>query len=114
LKTYLHQACSDRVDALFITGAYNPFIRTYPFPPVHINLNYLIDPRQMAFDYQYKGLYDEQTEGPAMSRADGLVLPGVAQVVFHPNQHPRPKDETSWWQTLVDFYRSDDTAEEED
>ena len=113
LWNQLEKACSARVDALFLMGAYNPFVRTYPFPPLHLNLNYLIDPRTLLFDAQFNRLYDEHVEGPAINRADNLILPGVSQVVFHPNRHPRPKEERPWWRTLMDFYRADDDEDEE-
>ena len=109
----LEKACKARVDTLFLMGAYNPFIRKYPFPPVHLNLNYLIDPRSLLFDAQFNRLYDEHVEGSAINRADNLILPGVSQVVFHPNRHPRAKEETPWWRTLMDFYRADDDEDEE-
>ena len=113
LKRQLEKACGARVDALFLMGAYNPFIRKYPFPPLHLNLNYLIDPRALLFDAQFNRRFDEHIEGPAVNRADGLVLPGVSQVVFHPNRHPRPSEETPWWKTLLDFYRGEDDEDEE-
>lgn len=90
--------------ALFLLGAYNPFVRTYPFPPLHVNLNYLVDPRAVAFGLQYDRLYDEQVEGVVPDRADGMVLPGVAQVVFHPNRQPVSREYKPWWQTIQDFY----------
>ena len=76
-----------------------------------MNLNYLIDPRAVAFGWEYNALYDAQMEGPAINRADGMVIEGVAPVVFNPNKQPVPKDSAPWWKPLVDFYRNDDDEE---
>ena len=114
LQEYLEKSCVDAVNQRFLSGEYNPFIRTYPFPPVHINLNYLIDPRAVAFGRVYDKLYDEHTEGAALNRAEGLVIPGVSQVVFHPNRHPIAKDDVPWWKTVVDFYFGDGNNSDED
>ena len=59
------------------------------------------------FSRGYDVLYDEQTDGLAERRAYPLILPGMAEIPFDPNDHPVPKDTTPWWQVIVDFYKGD-------
>ena len=42
-----------------------------------------------------------------MRRANPLLIPGVADIPFDPNDHPVPRDNTPWWQVIVDFYKGD-------
>jgi len=114
LRSYLSDACKDREKLLFLQGTYNPYIRDKPYPPTHININYLIDPRAISAAAEYEKLYDEQIDGPTVNRANPLLIPGVARVPFDPNEHPVPKDQRSWWNMLVDFYSdSDEEGDEE-
>jgi hypothetical protein len=105
LQARLEERCRDRVRSLFLLGAYNPYIRDRPWAPTHINFNYLIDPRALALGLEYNKLYDEHVEGPAINRALPLVIPGVAQVAFDPNDHPVAQENKPWWQVLIDYYR---------
>ena len=68
------------------------------------NLNFLFT---AAYRRGYDVLYDEQTDGLAVRRANPLHLPGVANIPFDPNDHPVARDTTPWWQVIVDFYKGD-------
>ncbi|KAJ1439396.1 hypothetical protein B484DRAFT_415865 [Ochromonadaceae sp. CCMP2298] len=99
---------AERVNALFLAGTYNPYIRDSPFPPTHINLNYLVDPSAVAANRAYKQLYDEHKEGPCDGRAEPLVIPGVAAIPFDPNQHPSGTEKSESLLSMVkDYFRGD-------
>lgn len=104
LQSDLAERCADRVRSLFLQGAYNPYIRDFPWAPTHININYLIDPRAVALGLEYNKLYDEQVEG-IVNRAEPLLIKGVAKVAFDPNDHPVPKENKSWWKILLEYYK---------
>lgn len=53
----------ERWGALVLAGSVNPYLRDSPFPPTHININYLLDPRSLASDVQMACLYDAQPQG---------------------------------------------------
>lgn len=107
-KSVCNELKEDRIRASFIQGAYNPFIRNYPFPFTHLNINYLIDPRSVLVNSEYNKLYDEHADKIVpFNRADPLHIPGVSRLPFNPDEHPVPKDNRPWWQVLVDFYKSD-------
>jgi hypothetical protein len=107
LRRELAAKCADKVRALWLQGLYNPYVRDAAWAPTHINFNYLIDPKALVFDAKYDRLYDAQEERICANRADGIPLPGMATVVFDPNQHPVPLDDKPWWTTLKEFYFSD-------
>ena len=100
----MSQRSEERVNTLFLGGSYNPYIRDSPFPPTHINLNYLIDPKSISMNSEYSQLYDEHKEGPCETRADPLIVPGVARFPFDPNQNPISTETTEpWWKLIKDF-----------
>ena len=108
LRRLVQQRVRDRVDALFLAGAYNPYVRDSPLPPTHINLNYYLDPRGLLLNREYNRLYDEQRAGPCEQRADPLRLPGVAAFPFDPNAHPIPSErDEPWWKLAYDFFTKD-------
>merc|ERR1711871_548057 len=96
----LSRKCTDKVRNLLLQGIYNPYIRGAPWAPTHINLNYLIDPQAVMFDFQYGQLYDPHEDKITINRADPITLPGMAKLVFDPNKHPVPKEDKPWWVTL--------------
>lgn len=105
-KSYAKQYAKDRVDSLFLSGMHNPFTRHAPYPPIHFNFNYLIDPRALSLALEYNPLYDEHVEGVCMKRADPLIFPDATTTIpFDPNQHPVSSEEQTPWYTLVyDFF----------
>ena len=107
LRSQLAESCAERERFLFLQGSYNPFIRDMPFPPTKFSFHYLLDPRAMAFSRDYNKLYDEHIDGPAVTRANPLIIPGVAINPFDPNDLPMPKDEKKWWQVVMDYYKND-------
>lgn len=107
-RSYLKERRDDTVDSMFLAGTYNPFIREQGFPPIHINLNYLIDPSALVYSAAYDKLYDEHAIGPCDSRADPLHIPGTARFPFDPNSHPTPTEvEIPWWKIVQEFFISD-------
>ena len=104
LRAFSQDAREERMDTLFLQGAYNPFVRTATFPPLHLNLNYLIDPRSIPFELDHRSHYDVHEDRIAPTKADPLHLPYTARVPFNPNNVPQGKVEPSWWQQLKDFY----------
>lgn len=96
----------ERIDSLFLGGQYNPYVRDAPFPPTHINLNYLIDPRAVILGMQYDGVYDEHLDAVVPDRADPLLFPGVSTtIVVDPNAKPSSKEtETPWTELVRDFF----------
>lgn len=106
LSDTLNNLCKERENSLFVQGIYNPYIRSYPFPPLHVNFNYLLNPRAAAYSIKYNTLYDEHKDGAAINRADALMIPGVAQIPFDPNQQPVPRENKPWYKVLVDIYSS--------
>ena len=95
---------SDRQLYLFTQGAYNPYTRDKPYPPIRINLSYLFNPKSALFNFDYNKMYDEHREGPTLNRADALYIPGVAKFPFDLNDHAFPKENRKWYQILVDLY----------
>lgn len=105
LQEYTKSRSSERINSLFLSGSYNPYVRDSPLPPIHLNLNYLIDPTAAKLGWEYRSLYDEHKEGPCENRADPLIFPGVAAIPFDPNSHPVPTEKGTSWVTLVrDFF----------
>eukprot|EP01041_Mallomonas_annulata_P003559 gene3559-7082_t len=107
LKLFIEDKAHERINFLFLEGLYNPFIRTAPIPPTHLNLNYLFDPRAYEFGRVYNNLYDEHKDGAAENRADQLRVPELSRVVFDPNLHPVPKEKRNLWKAVLDFYRNE-------
>jgi len=108
LARFIDDAVADRINTLFLTGAYNPFLRTLKTPPLHFNFNYLFDPRVYTFSREYDTLYDEHRDGPAEHRAEPIRLPEVSRVVFDPNIHPVPKDKPlNPWEVFMAFCRDE-------
>lgn len=107
-KQALKQRSDETVTASFLDGQYNPYVRTARYPPTHLNINYLLDPRGFVVDREFNELYDEKNTGPVMNRADGMVFPGVASVPFDPTDHPIPKDYQPWWAKVAEYFTSDD------
>ena len=107
LRNQLAESCAERERFLFLQGSYNPFIRDMPFPPTKFSFHYLLDPRAMIFSRDYSKLYDEHIDGPAVTRASPLIIPGVAINPFDPNDLPMPKDDKKWWQVVMDYYKND-------
>lgn len=107
LKDDMKEGIEERIRFLLLEGRYNPYLRRYPFPPIHLNLNYLIDPRTLLVNKEYGPLYDEHKEGITTNRADPLWLPGMSRLPFDPSEHPVPKENRRWWQILVAFFRNE-------
>lgn len=108
MQAKLAELCADKERTLFLQGSYNPFVRTLPIPPLHININYLIDPRAMKFGLYYDKLYDEHVDGIASNRAAPLLIPGRTNLAFDPNDHAIPSEvKPPWWKVLYNFYVHD-------
>jgi len=91
LREQLKQLRSESLSAVIIQGKHNPYIRTAPFPPCHINFNYQLDPSsiQKLFVWnrtgrELKQIYDVQKPGFARGRAEPMKFPGVADFPFDP------------------------------
>ena len=109
LRRFLSEYAKERVNFLYLSGSYNPFIRTLSTPPTHININYLFDPRTYIFNRELNHLFDEHNDGPEPYRADPLIHPMVGRVVFDPNVQPISREtKPKWWKVLYDFYLGDD------
>jgi hypothetical protein len=98
---------------------YNPYIRRFPFPPFHLNVNYLLDPRALVSednDRELNRCYDEHKDGQvALKRADPLIFPNVAQVPFDFNDRAMSSEDSKpWWQTVRDFFSEDSDEAESD
>ena len=104
LHKLLSEACKERENSLFVQGAYNPFIRSMPFPPTKINLNYLVDPRAASFGLTYDKLYDEHKDGAAINRAEPLIINGVAKIPFDLNEHAKPKESKPWYTVIKELW----------
>jgi hypothetical protein len=107
LKDDMKEGIEERIRFLLLEGRYNPYIRRYPFPPIHLNLNYLIDPRTILVNREYGELYDEHKEGITTNRADPLWIPGLSRLPFDPNEQPVPKENRPWWQVLSAFFKNE-------
>ena len=114
LGAELTRRALDKERTLWLQGLYNPYIRDAPWAPTHINFNYLIDPKAIAFGAQYDPYYDEHEIGLYPRRADGIILPGMSKLRFDPNEHPVPLDSKPWWQTIKEFYFADVEGDEEE
>eukprot|EP01033_Poteriospumella_lacustris_P013026 gene13026-9320_t len=120
LEQRLKETENDMLLALQLSGSVNPYLRTWPFPPLHINVNYLVDPRAYALSREFDPLYDEHKEGVfAPGRAEPIVVPGVPATPFDPNERARPVSSTPpvapWqkFQTAVKDLFSDDEDDDE-
>lgn len=106
IENYIKIKCQDRINNLFLGGSYNPYIRNVPYPPIHININYLIDPKIIKLNSQYNPLYDQHKEGSCENRADPMMIPGIASIPFDPNQIPITTEvSVPWWQLVKDFFK---------
>ena len=106
IENYIKLKCQDRINTLFLGGSYNPYIRNVPYPPIHININYLIDPKIIKLNSQYNPLYDQHKEGSCENRADPMMIPGIASIPFDPNQQPITTEVSiPWWQLVKDFFK---------
>ena len=94
------------MDHLFLQGSYNPFVRTVNFPPLHLNLNYLIDPRSIPFEFEHRRHYDVHSDTIATNRGDLLHVPNTATIPFSPNYLPQGDKDPSWWQKLQTYYEA--------
>lgn len=107
LRSISMERVQERMRTLILAGSVNPFIRESPLPPMHINFNYLLDPRSLGADLQLKDLYD--VAGGGLIRAEPLQLPEVAQIPFNPAEHPVPKSrDAPWHQVLWEFFTQDE------
>jgi len=84
--------------AAVLSGKHNPYTRTAPFPPCHLNFNYQLDPSSFRMfanpeDLALRQSYDEQKPGFAPGKADPLQFKGVAPVPFDPTVQPVSRDE---------------------
>lgn len=105
LREFLRQRSEDTKTAMFLRGEYNPYVRETPLPPIHLNVNYLVDPRAVLAGREVRRLYDEHRDGPCLNRADPMYFPGVAAVPFDPNQHPVSTEKGKHWiDVLKDFF----------
>jgi hypothetical protein len=109
LKKQLRTISNERKNQLFLSGAYNPFLRDASFPPIHLNLNYLFDPRSVLYGRDFVRMYDEHRDGSvALNRASPLEIPGVAKITFDPSLHPYPSEPFKpWWKVIVDFLNNE-------
>jgi hypothetical protein len=110
--------------SLRLSGGINPYLRTWPFPPVHLNFNYWIDPRTIRIQQEYRNLYDEHKEGVwAPGRAESMSFPGIAAIPFDPHEHPAAltsaaesgKWSSQWQQVkkvVQDLWRDDEEDDE--
>ena len=107
LQEFLKQRMQDTQSSLTLSGAYNPYLRDTDLPPIHINVNYLLDPKAVAAGLEYRSLYDEHRVGACEFRADPLLFPGVAAVPFDPNQNPvSTEKKNSWISVAKEFFFS--------
>ena len=106
LSIYCYKATKERMDHLFLQGSYNPFVRTANFPPLHLNLNYLIDPRSIPFEFEHRRHYDVHSDTIATNRGDLLHVPNTATIPFSPNYLPQGDKDPSWWQKLQTYYEA--------
>jgi hypothetical protein len=98
----LQTLSAQQVARLTVQGAFNPFVRTLPFPPLHVNLNYLFYPQLRPV--LRKDLYDVHVAGVQERRAEPLRFEGAAQVPFDPNQCPKStEDKQSNFEILKNF-----------
>ena len=107
LRLRLSRSIPEMEKQLFVSGAYNPFMREAPYPPTRVNLNYLINPATALQSIGYDRLYDDNdASSKGTDRADSLHFPGFAQFPFDPNDNPVPKDNKPWYQILIDLYKN--------
>jgi hypothetical protein len=107
LQFHVTSRAAERVKALWLAGTYNPYTRDCPYPPTHINLNYLIDPKAVA-NSGFDKLYDEHKEGPCDTRAEPMQIRGAAAIPFDPNQNPTASEKRPpVWKEVVEFFTTD-------
>lgn len=76
----LQELAQEKVDNSFLSGRYNPYVRSHPFPPTRFNFNYLLDPRSLLYSIRYEQLYDEHKEGFTPNRAAPMHIPGTVHL----------------------------------
>jgi len=106
LLLHMQHAVTEFVHAQSLAGAHNPFVRNYPFPPFHLNFNYLLDPRDFFKSREFARMYDEPSFGPCENRADPLLFDGVAIVPFSPMDQPLRPDPRQLWHKTRDWWNS--------
>ena len=106
-----NEETKDIIDEKFriviLNGQFNPFVKESIFPVTKLNINYLLDPRNIPNDLEYNSLYDEHKEGITINRADPLNLKNVAKTPFFPNELPQAKGIKPWWEIAIDFFKGD-------
>lgn len=104
LLLHMQQRCTEHIHAQSLAGAHNPYVRNYPFPPFHLNFNYLLDPKGLFANREFARMYDDPNFGPCENRADPLVFDGVAMMPFNPYDLPLKPDPRSNWQRTRDWW----------
>lgn len=106
LRLHVQQRSTERIRELSLAGTHNPFVRNYPFPPLHLNVNYLLNtrapPRFVLKDREVQKFYDVRP-GVGEDRANPLVFDGVAMIPFNPNDGPPEPDSRGFFAKLRDF-----------
>lgn len=118
LRNRLRRLSQEAITSLTLDGGINPLLRTLPFPPVHINVNYLLNPASVLADRSFSVLYDEHKDGYAAGRADSMTFPGIATFPFDPRDRAQSEDERAkpnalkgpqyWLRGLQDLFSTDD------
>ena len=114
LKEGIADEAREQVASMVLEATHNPYMRHHSFPPLHININYLLDPGDIATSREFDPLYDVHKPGPTERRANPLRVPGVALSRFHPrdgddmvSRESREAPGESWWQAVKAFFTED-------
>jgi hypothetical protein len=110
-KTKLEDESKQFVASMILSGRHNPYMRHSRFlPPLHLNFNYMIDPRAAITNMEFNPLYDEHKAGVYESRAAPLEIPEVAVTHFDPDNPnikklvPKEQTEQPVWKTVYDYF----------
>lgn len=111
METTLNQAADRRVKEMSLDGSHNPYLRTSPFPPTHVNINYMFNPRAVIESIEINRMYDPHKPGYAAGRAEPMVFPGIASIPFDPNEHPLPRQRITFWQRFRNYFTGEEESE---
>lgn len=101
---HMNQRCKEHMDSLFLSGAINPYMRLLPFPPTHLNFNYLINTKEYTSWREFNQMYDEHKEGVCLNRADALKFPQIASIPFDPLENLKSDNRPSFWTQLKEYF----------
>ena len=96
-KSKINKWIQSKLSRLVLEGIVNPYVRKYTFPPIHVNVNYLVDVKKDLVRSPTERLFDRHFDGFDPNRADPIFVPGLSPSLFDPHFKPSAISQKKWW-----------------